>query len=39
MKMKKGTTPTSVFKGKQYGFCNDYCKELFEKKPEKYVKQ
>lgn len=39
MKVKKGVTITTTYKGKQYGFCADYCKEKFEAKPEKFVKQ
>lgn len=39
MKVKKGSTITHIHGGKQYGFCNEYCKEVFMEKPEKYVKQ
>lgn len=38
MKVKKGATLTSTYKGKQYGFCNPSCKERFDKKPEEYIK-
>jgi YHS domain-containing protein len=39
MKVKKGTTLTAFHKEKNYGFCNEYCREVFLEKPEKYVKQ
>jgi YHS domain-containing protein len=38
MRVKKGCTITTDHKGKQYGFCAEYCKEKFEEKPEKFVK-
>lgn len=37
MKVAKGTALTTTYKGKQIGFCGDYCKEKFEEKPDKYV--
>lgn len=37
MKVKKGTVLTTIYKGKQIGFCGDYCRKEFEKKPKKYV--
>ena len=39
MKVPKGTAITSVHKGKQYGFCSEVCKEMFETNPEKYLVQ
>jgi YHS domain-containing protein len=39
MKVAKGTTLTSTHKGKQVGFCSEYCKEHFDAKPEKYTEQ
>jgi YHS domain-containing protein len=38
MKVRKGTTITAYHKGKNHGFCNEYCREVFLEKPEKYVK-
>ncbi|WP_044175598.1 YHS domain-containing protein [Flectobacillus major] len=38
MHVSKGTKTVSTYKGKQYGFCSVVCKEMFDKKPEKYVK-
>lgn len=39
MKVKKGEKRTTTYKGKQIGFCSDYCKEKFGEKPDKYVTQ
>lgn len=38
MKVKKGATLISVYKGKQYGFCNPSCKDRFDKKPDSFIK-
>ena len=37
MHVAKGTTPTAVFGGKQYGFCSGVCHERFVKEPGRYV--
>ena len=39
MHAEKDTKFTSTYKGKQYGFCSVVCKEMFDKKPEKFVKK
>ncbi|MDZ7879818.1 MAG: YHS domain-containing protein [Saprospiraceae bacterium] len=39
MRVRKGEKRTLVYNGKLYGFCADYCKEKFEEKPSKYLKQ
>jgi YHS domain-containing protein len=39
MKVQKGEKLTTIYKGKQIGFCGDYCKEKFEENPEKFIKQ
>lgn len=36
MHVSKGSTITATYKGKQYGFCSEGCKEKFLKTPEKY---
>lgn len=33
------TAPKTEHKGKTYYFCCETCKEMFEKEPEKYVKE
>lgn len=33
------TAPKSEYKGKTYYFCCPTCKEVFDKEPEKYVKE
>ena len=33
------TAPKTEYKGKTYYFCCSTCKEVFEKEPEKYVKE
>ena len=39
MKVKKSQAAgMSEFRGKKYYFCNQACKDKFEKEPEKYVK-
>ena len=38
MTVKKGTKLVSTHKEKQYGFCSKMCKESFDKRPEKFVK-
>jgi len=37
MTVPKGTAITTLYKGKQYGFCSEYCKEYFLKNPDKYL--
>lgn len=37
MKVPKGTTITAIYKGKQYGFCSEGCKEYFLENPDKYI--
>lgn len=37
MKVAKGTSITTIHKGKQYGFCSEGCKELFLNNPDKYA--
>lgn len=39
MHAEKDTKFTSTYKGKQYGFCSVVCKEMFDKKPENFVKK
>lgn len=39
MKVSKGEKRTSTYKGKQIGFCSDYCKDKFLENPDKYIKQ
>ena len=38
MHVKKGSKLVSVYQGKPFGFCSKYCKEQFDKNPEKYAK-
>ena len=37
MKVEKSVIDTSVYKGKTYYFCSPYCKQEFDKNPEKYI--
>ena len=37
MKVDKSVIDTSVYKGKTYYFCSPYCKNEFEKDPEKFL--
>jgi YHS domain-containing protein len=37
MKVKKGSTITTVHNGKQYGFCNETCKMRFLKSPGEFL--
>lgn len=37
MKVKKGSKITHTHKGQQYGFCNEYCREVFLENPDKYI--
>jgi YHS domain-containing protein len=37
MKVDKSVVDTSVYKGKTYYFCAPYCKNEFEKDPEKFL--
>jgi YHS domain-containing protein len=38
MKIDKRTTKlTNVYNGKTYYFCSTYCKQEFDKNPEKYI--
>lgn len=39
MKTDGAVSATSVYNKKTYGFCSTYCKDEFEKNPEKYVKK
>ena len=39
MPVAKGSNQVSVYKGKQVGFCSVVCKEMFDKKPNNYVKK
>ena len=37
MKVEKSVIDTSVYNGKTYYFCSPYCKQEFDKNPEKYI--
>jgi YHS domain-containing protein len=37
MKVDKSVIDTSVYKGKTYYFCSPYCKNEFDKDPEKFL--
>jgi YHS domain-containing protein len=37
MKVEKSVIDTSVYKGKTYYFCSPYCKNEFDKNPEKFL--
>lgn len=37
MKVDKSVVDTSVYKGKTYYFCSPYCKDEFDKNPEKFL--
>jgi YHS domain-containing protein len=37
MKVDKSVLDTSVYKGKTYYFCSPYCKNEFDKDPEKFL--
>ena len=39
MKTEDDMKDTLLYKGKTYGFCSAYCKEEFQKNPEKYVQK
>lgn len=39
MEVETETAPKTEYKGKTYYFCCSTCKEVFEKEPEKYVKE
>ncbi len=34
---QKKNPPTSMHQGKQYAFCGQNCKKMFDQNPEKYV--
>lgn len=39
MKTEPDMKHTTVYKNKTYGFCSSYCKDEFNKNPEKYVQK
>lgn len=39
MKTEDDMKDTAVYKNKTYGFCSSYCKDEFNKNPEKYAKK
>lgn len=39
MKTEPDMKDTAVYKNKTYGFCSSYCKDEFNKNPEKYVQK
>ena len=39
MKTEDDMKDTALYKGKTYGFCSSYCKDEFNKNPEKYVQK
>lgn len=39
MKTAEFTKDTAMYKNKVYGFCSAYCKDEFNKNPEKYVQK
>ncbi len=34
---QKKNPPTSMYQGKQYAFCGQNCKKMFDQNPEKYA--
>ena len=39
MKTEPDMKHTAIYKNKTYGFCSSYCKDEFNKDPEKYVQK
>ncbi len=37
MKVNEKDAPTSMYRGKQYAFCGDDCKQTFDEDPEEYI--